>query len=79
MLRIAVTDNGIGIDPAYHERIFAMFRRLQPQDEYDGTGIGLTVCRRVADLHGGRVEVTSVPDEGTTFVVSLPRPPQAVA
>ena len=79
MLRIAVTDNGIGIDPAYHERIFAMFRRLQPQDEYDGTGIGLTVCRRVADLHGGRVEVTSVPDEGTTFVVTLPRPPQAVA
>src|SRR5690348_2812967 len=60
--RIAVRDDGIGIKPDYHDRVFAMFRRLHTQDEYGGTGIGLAIVRRVAELHGGTVELVS--DEG---------------
>ncbi len=71
-LVLEVRDNGIGIDPRYIERIFQVFTRLHPRDEYEGTGIGLSICRRICERHGGRIEVRSLPGEGTTFVVTLP-------
>lgn len=80
-VRITVTDNGIGIDPTHHERIFKMFARLHGRDEYEGTGIGLAVCRRIADRHGGRIWVEGAgpgaggPGAGSAFHVWLPGQP----
>jgi len=69
---LRVRDNGIGIDPKHAERIFQVFTRLHAREEYAGTGIGLSICRRIAERHGGTIGVESVPGEGTTFVVRLP-------
>jgi signal transduction histidine kinase len=69
---ISVTDDGIGIDPAHQERIFAMFRRLHGPDRHPGTGIGLAVCRRVVDLHGGEITVSSAPGAGASFTFTVP-------
>jgi light-regulated signal transduction histidine kinase (bacteriophytochrome) len=68
---ISVSDNGIGIEPEFHDRVFAMFRRLHGRDEYAGTGIGLALCRRVVDLHGGEIRVESVRGQGSTFTFTL--------
>ena len=68
---ISVSDNGIGIEPEFHDRVFAMFRRLHGRDEYAGTGIGLALCRRVVDLHGGEIRIESAPGQGSTFTFTL--------
>nr|WP_276255747.1 ATP-binding protein [Halovivax sp. TS33] len=69
---VSVRDEGIGIDPDDQDRIFEVFQRLHTHDEYDGTGIGLAVCERIVERHGGEIRVESEPGEGATFTVTLP-------
>lgn len=68
-----VRDNGIGIDPAQSERIFRMFHRLHSRADYEGTGLGLALCRRVVLTHGGQIDVASDGATGTTFTITLPQ------
>ncbi|MDE2897020.1 MAG: ATP-binding protein [Chloroflexota bacterium] len=71
MWEIAVADNGIGIDPAHFDRIFQVFQRLHTRDTYEGTGIGLSVCRKIVERHGGTIRPESAEGQGTTFRFTL--------
>ena len=72
MTRITVSDNGIGFDEKYSEQIFAIFQRLHGRNEFEGTGIGLSICKKIVERHGGSIIASSVPNQGTKFTIEIP-------
>ncbi len=74
LCRIRVADNGMGFDPQYAARIFEPFERLHKRGEFSGTGMGLTICRRIAERHGGRIYAEAIPGEGSVFTFDMPAP-----
>src|ERR1019366_6392544 len=70
--RIRVQDNGIGFEEKFRERIFEVFQRLHNRSEYEGSGIGLSLCRKIAQRHGGSISAESPPGQGATFLITLP-------
>jgi len=75
--RLTIRDNGIGFDEKYLGRIFQVFQRLHGKEEYEGTGVGLAICRKIVQRHGGTITARSRVGEGTAFVVTLPVRPQS--
>src|SRR5262249_25939087 len=70
--QLTVADNGIGFDETYRERIFEVFQRLHNRSEYEGTGMGLAICRKIAESHRGTISAKGLPGQGATFIVNLP-------
>jgi signal transduction histidine kinase len=73
VFEFSVSDNGPGIDPEYHERIWGIFQTLEPRDKVEGTGIGLAVVRKIVDTRGGSANVESAPKQGATFRFTWPK------
>ncbi len=65
-------DNGIGFDEKYLDRIFQPFQRLHGRSQYEGTGMGLAICRKIVERHGGTITAKSTPGKGATFIITLP-------
>src|SRR4051812_45656212 len=72
MCEIRVQDNGIGFDGRFADQVFVVFQRLHSRSEFEGTGIGLAICRKITDRHGGMIVAKSSEGEGATFIVTLP-------
>ena len=72
LCEITVADNGIGFDEEYAERIFGIFQRLHGRDKYEGAGVGLAICRKISERHGGRIVGKGCPGAGAEFIVTLP-------
>ena len=72
LCQLSVEDNGIGFDAKYVDRIFNPFQRLHGRGDYEGTGIGLAICRKIAERHGGSITARSAPGQGAAFIVTLP-------
>ncbi|WP_294825183.1 ATP-binding protein, partial [uncultured Flavobacterium sp.] len=72
MHKISVIDNGIGIEEKHISKLFTIFRRLHAQNVYEGTGIGLALCKKIVENHNGSIEIESLPKKGTTITVFLP-------
>lgn len=77
LIQLQIADNGIGFDLKYLERIFVPFQRLHGRSEYEGTGIGLAICRKIVERHGGEITASSEPGRGTVFTVTLPKQQKA--
>ncbi|MEJ2725363.1 MAG: ATP-binding protein [Deltaproteobacteria bacterium] len=70
--RITIEDNGIGFDEKHRDRIFMPFQRLHGRSDYDGAGMGLAICRKILDRHGGSIAAEGTPGKGSKFIVTLP-------
>jgi light-regulated signal transduction histidine kinase (bacteriophytochrome) len=75
--QIICKDNGIGFDKQYEDRIFGVFQRLHGKSEYEGSGVGLSVCKKIVERHGGTIKAEGAPGEGATFIINLPVDPDA--
>jgi signal transduction histidine kinase len=70
---ISISDNGIGFEPQFSDRIFVLFQRLNAPRQYSGTGIGLAICKRIIEAHGGTITAESSPGKGSAFRFTLPK------